>query len=171
MARWPDKIKAGRVSTFPWAFWDMMPTMAEVAGARAPDGLDGISIVPELEGKKQPDHEYMFWTWTGSKTGLDNPEAPRDSLHYLNWEDYNMDEDPQAAGHGYSVRVGNFKGMVQACDPSTLKPGPHDQMALYDVVNDPFETTDIAAKHPVVVERFKKLVVSKDLTCQCYQCR
>jgi len=171
MARWPGVITAGRVSSFPWAFWDMMPTLAELAGAHAPEGLDGISIVPELKGKKQPDHEYLFWTWVGKKKNVESMEAPSDSLHYLNWEDYSMEEDAEAAGKGYSVRVGDFKGIVQACSPKTLKPGEHDKMEIYDVVNDPFETTDVAAKHPDLVSQFKKLVVSKDLTCQCYQCR
>jgi arylsulfatase A-like enzyme len=172
MARWPAVIEAGRVSSFPWAFWDMMPTFAELSRTQSfPEGLDGISIVPELKGEKQPDHEYLFWTWVGAKKNAEGGRAPTDSLHYKNWEDYNMLEDPEAAGKGYAVRVGNFKGIVQRCNPNTLKPGKDDVMAIYDVVNDPFETTDVSAKHADLVAKFKKIVISKDLTCQCYQCR
>ena len=36
IARWPGKIPAGTVSDFVWAFWDVMPTLAEVAGIKAP---------------------------------------------------------------------------------------------------------------------------------------
>lgn len=155
MARWPDVIKAGRVSTFPWAFWDAMPTFAELAGVSAPKGLDGISIVPELKGEEQPDHEYLFWTWRGQKKS---------------GEAYQADGKPPNV-HAYSVRIGNFKGVVQRCDEKTLKPSKHDKFEVYDVVNDPFEANDISAKRSDLVAKFKKVVLSKDLTCQCYQCR
>ncbi|MBZ0255293.1 arylsulfatase [bacterium] len=61
IARWPGKIKAGAVSNQPWAFWDFMPTAAELAGGNTPGGIDGISMVNELMGKTQRSHEYMYW--------------------------------------------------------------------------------------------------------------
>jgi len=139
-------ISPGRVSSFPWAFWDIMPTFAELAGAKAPSGLDGISIVPTLKGdnKKQSDHKYLYWTWPGDKS---------------------------KGKKGYSVRVGNYKGIVFECKAQNLKPNHKDEMQLYNVVNDPFETTDIADKHPAIVAHLKDTVVSEDLTCECYQCR
>jgi len=48
IARWPGKIKAGVTSQQVWAFWDFLPTMAELAGQPAPAGLDGVSILPAL---------------------------------------------------------------------------------------------------------------------------
>jgi arylsulfatase A-like enzyme len=61
IARWPGKVPAGRTSSFPWAFWDFLPTAAELAGAKAPPEIDGISIVPTLFGRQQPEHEYLYW--------------------------------------------------------------------------------------------------------------
>ncbi len=61
IARWTKTIAPGQVSELPWAFWDFLPTAAELAGVRAPSGLDGISIVPTLLGKKQPAHDYLYW--------------------------------------------------------------------------------------------------------------
>lgn len=61
MARWPGKIKPGQVSDQVWAFWDFLPTAAELAGAPVPRGLDGISMTNALLGKKQQDHEYLYW--------------------------------------------------------------------------------------------------------------
>ncbi len=62
MARWPGKIQAGSVSDQIWAFWDFLPTAAELAGVRAPSGIDGISIAPTLLGKPgQRQHEYLYW--------------------------------------------------------------------------------------------------------------
>jgi len=68
VVRWPGKIKAGAVSDFAWYFPDVMPTLAELAGAgrHVPKGIDGISIVPTLlgqaaAGRKQTPHDYLFW--------------------------------------------------------------------------------------------------------------
>ena len=61
LARWPGKIKAGSVSDHAWAFWDFLPTAAELAGAKGPPDVDGISIVPALLGKPQKQHEYLYW--------------------------------------------------------------------------------------------------------------
>jgi arylsulfatase A len=64
IVRWPGEIKAGAVSRQPWYFPDVMPTLAELAGAsdKVPDGIDGVSIVPTLLDKgEQEQPEYMFW--------------------------------------------------------------------------------------------------------------
>ena len=64
LVRWPGKIAAGRSSDLPWAFWDVLPTLAELAGAgdRVPAGLDGISAVPTLLNQPgQKRHEFMYW--------------------------------------------------------------------------------------------------------------
>jgi arylsulfatase A-like enzyme len=96
LARWPARIRAGQTSSFPWAFWDIFPTFAELAGAKAPAGLDGMSVVPTLLGQSQKPHEYFYWEfheggfsqavrlgpWKGIRKGLDGPI-----------ELYNLDED------------------------------------------------------------------------------
>ncbi len=63
IVRWPGRVPAGHVSKFPWAFWDLLPTLAELAGAKSPSGLDGISVVPALLGNEaqQRTHEYLYW--------------------------------------------------------------------------------------------------------------
>jgi arylsulfatase A-like enzyme len=61
LARWPGKVPAGRVSDHVFAFWDMMPTLAEAIGAQAPQGIDGISMLPALTGKPAKTHEYLYW--------------------------------------------------------------------------------------------------------------
>ena len=46
IARWPGKLPAGKISEEPWAFWDFLPTAAELAGATLPTGYrsDGLSV-------------------------------------------------------------------------------------------------------------------------------
>lgn len=62
LVRWPDKIKAGSVSDHISAFWDVMPTLTELAGIEAPTDIDGISCVPTLLHKgKQRSHPYLYW--------------------------------------------------------------------------------------------------------------
>ena len=43
IVRWPGVIPAGRTSDRPVAFWDVLPTVAELARATLPGGLDGLS--------------------------------------------------------------------------------------------------------------------------------
>lgn len=63
VARWPGKIKGGSTTDHQSAFWDIMPTLAEISGTKIPDGIDGISFAPTLLGQdsKQQKHEYLYW--------------------------------------------------------------------------------------------------------------
>jgi arylsulfatase len=64
IARWLGQIKAGSTNDFVGAFWDMMPTLCEFAGAPAPAHIDGLSIVPTLLGRPgQESHEYLYWEY------------------------------------------------------------------------------------------------------------
>ena len=61
IVRWPGCIAAGDVSATPWAFWDFFPTAAELGGAAAPDGLDGVSMAAALKGGPAPAHQPFYW--------------------------------------------------------------------------------------------------------------
>jgi arylsulfatase A-like enzyme len=62
IVRWPGQVKAGSVNTHVWAFWDFLPTAAELAGAKPPADIDGMSVVPTLLGKgEQKRHEFLYW--------------------------------------------------------------------------------------------------------------
>ncbi|MFA5329327.1 MAG: arylsulfatase [Prolixibacteraceae bacterium] len=58
---WPGKIQHGRVTEHVSAFWDVMPTILEIAGVPVPKAIDGISFLPTLTGVEQPQHEYLYW--------------------------------------------------------------------------------------------------------------
>ena len=61
IARWPGRIRPG-VSPHVGYFGDLMATFAELGGAAAPAGLDGISIAPTLLGHgSQATHPYLYW--------------------------------------------------------------------------------------------------------------
>lgn len=62
-AWWPGTIPANRVTEEPWAFWDLLPTFAELGGAALPDSYrsDGYSLVEFLKGGKAPTRDYFYW--------------------------------------------------------------------------------------------------------------
>jgi arylsulfatase A-like enzyme len=61
IARWPGKIPAGTTSQHIGYFGDLLPTLAEVAGAKVDVKHDGLSFLPELLGREQKSHEFLYW--------------------------------------------------------------------------------------------------------------
>ncbi len=62
ICKWPGVIEAGSKSDHISAFWDVMPTFADIAGVPIPKNIDGISFLPTLTGKgKQTQHDCLFW--------------------------------------------------------------------------------------------------------------
>jgi len=62
IAWYPEKIKAGSVTDHVSAFWDIMPTFAEMCGTKSAENTDGLSFLPTLYGKRdQKDHDYLYW--------------------------------------------------------------------------------------------------------------
>lgn len=101
IARWPGKIKAGRVSNLPAAFYDLLPTLCDLAKMELPKNSDGISLLPTLLGKgKQRRHEFLFWDFNGyggqQAVRLGHWKGLRRNLHRGNTklELYNLATDP-----------------------------------------------------------------------------
>jgi arylsulfatase A-like enzyme len=98
-AHWPGKIGPGKVSEHLAYFPDILPTIAEFTGAKAPADTDGISILPEFigatsAGRKQAEHEYLYWEingWTAIRQG--SWRAVRANARQP-WELYNLANDP-----------------------------------------------------------------------------
>lgn len=130
VVRWPGKIGRGRVSDHAWGFWDVMPTLAEIAGEKAPAGIDGVSVLPTLLGKKQKPEEMMYW------------ELPRYSAKTGTF----LDEAPMQA-----IRAGDWKA---------VRPKPDARVELYNLKSDPFEQKDVSAENPQVASKLEALMRS-----------
>ncbi|MEX2172928.1 MAG: arylsulfatase [Pirellulaceae bacterium] len=61
IARWPGRVPAGATSEQVWAFWDVLPTLAELTGQSPPGGLDGVSILPALVDGKRVEHPPLYF--------------------------------------------------------------------------------------------------------------
>ena len=99
---WPGHVAPGTDSDFMCSFWDMMPTFRTVLDrdAQVAD-MDGISLLPLLEGrpKDQTEHDFLYFEfaerhsqaarigpWKLVRLGINS-----ESDHY---ELYNLDDDP-----------------------------------------------------------------------------
>lgn len=79
IARWPGVIKPAAQSDFVGAFWDLLPTFTELAGARTPARIDGVSLVPALTGKgQQKKHDYLYWEF--------HEEGGKQAVRQGNWK-------------------------------------------------------------------------------------
>ncbi len=100
IARWPGKIKAGTTSNLPAVFYDVLPTLAQIAGAKPLQNLDGINLAATLfSNGTQPKREFLFWDFGGyggqQAVRLGDWKAVRRNLHRGNTkiELYNLAED------------------------------------------------------------------------------
>jgi len=61
IVRWPGRIEPGSVESEHFVSGvDLMPTLLDLVGVEAPDGLDGFSFKPLLFGEDQPGREMVF---------------------------------------------------------------------------------------------------------------
>lgn len=62
IVRWNGVVGENTKSDHVSAFWDFLPTVADIIGAEHPDNIDGISFLPTLKGDdEQKEHDYLYW--------------------------------------------------------------------------------------------------------------
>jgi arylsulfatase A-like enzyme len=136
---WPGKISAGSVCREPAMTIDILPTLAKLADAPLPerkiDGLDIWPLISAQPGAKSP-HDALYFYWDRE---LQAVRSGKWKLHFP---------------HTYRTLAGKPSG-------SGGKPAPYGQaktgLALFNLEDDIGETTDVADKHPEVVQRLKAL--------------
>ena len=136
MVRWPGNIKPGRVSDHIWAFWDFMPTVAEITGVKLPVYTDGISILPTLKGEgEQVKHDYLYWEY-------DQNQAVRKGKWYAHKKNgkkvelYDLITDPQQMNdlsNSFPDIVKEMEGaMKKSHNPSDVWPSPGETEAEFN---------------------------------------
>jgi arylsulfatase A len=61
IAYMPGTIKPGQSFDTQLYFPDILPTLCDFVGAKAPADIDGISFRPLLLGQKQRTHDFLYW--------------------------------------------------------------------------------------------------------------
>jgi arylsulfatase A len=99
LVRWPDKVKGGSKSDHVSAFWDILPTFAEITGAEIPKDIDGISFLPALLGNSQRQHEYLYWEF--------HEQGGKVALRMGKWKavKLNMDSTPQGKTELFDLSI------------------------------------------------------------------
>lgn len=101
IASWPEVIKEGTTTDHISVFYDVLPTLAEVAKTKASIETDGISFLPVLQGKEQMDHEFIYWEFPAyggqMAVRMGNWKALRKDMNEGNqeWGLFDLDKDPK----------------------------------------------------------------------------
>jgi arylsulfatase A-like enzyme len=94
IVRWPGKIEANQVSDLLFYQPDVFPTLAELAGARIPKEVDGLSFLPTLTGAgKQRKHKYLYWEYRDQVAVRQNYFKAIHHVKKDTWELYNLKKD------------------------------------------------------------------------------
>ncbi len=133
IARWKNVIPAGAVNDKMIAFWDVLPTFADIIGRPAVPETDGLSFFPGLKGGKGAEHDFLYWDY-----GHVRPTFKKAIRHgkykgiliesegLSRFELYNLEEDPgeeeNIAGRHPELVAGLKRMMAQAYAPTADYP-------------------------------------------------
>ena len=97
MMQWPGRIPEGKVYDEAIMATDLFPTSLAAAGIAKPENmqLDGVNLIPYLEGKKKQRSLRAFYWRQGVKGALryDEMKIVRHSLGEDKWELYDLSKD------------------------------------------------------------------------------
>ena len=128
---WPGVIEAGSRCDTPITSVDFMPTFAELAGGALPttQPVDGRSIVPLIKGQKALSDRAIFWHYPLYLQSNGQPVVPIYGTDRLYWR----------AVPSTMIMKGDWKLTLHH---ETGRP------LLYNIGEDPSETTDLANRNP-----------------------
>ena len=129
LVRWKGTVKPDSISDYIGAFWDLLPTCAELAGVSAteyPENIDGVSFLSTLLGKtqEQKQHSYLYWEF-------------------------------HEQGGKMAVRMDQWKGILLNVNETLGKADA--PIEVYDLKNDIGETKNVAAEQSAIVARFREI--------------
>ena len=74
MIEWPDVITSNKASSFPVVSSDLLPTVHDILDIEPLDNrpIDGISILPFLQGKVEHRNQSIYWGFLLSMVSMEN---------------------------------------------------------------------------------------------------
>jgi arylsulfatase A len=144
--RWPGRARAGATVSEPISGVDVLPTLCAAAGAQPPARLDGVNILPLLEGKKVRRRVPLYWHYYNA---LSRPKA---ALRDGPWKILGIPDraSPRAAGGAFDPQQ----------DMPFIKEARLVEFELYNLAEDPAESKDLAAKNPPVLRSLRERLVA-----------
>lgn len=160
IARWPGHVPAGKVCDEPVMEIDLLPTMASLINAKLPEKkIDGRNMLALLEGKadaKSPHEALVFY-------GGDELQAIRSGEWKLHFPHPYITVDGEPGRDGKPARFGQMKPKSITQSGIAGIASRHGYrvenigLSLFNLMDDPGESRDVAKEHPEVVERLQKL--------------
>lgn len=143
----PGRIAPGTTSTRPTPLYDLLPTLADLAGgAPAPTDIDGLSAAPVLGGAPAlaPVHNHLYWY--------------RDEQGVTSRA--NTADGGRAKQVAEAVRKDQWKAVRFAPARDRTVPDAQWRFELYNLTTDLAEKNDVAAANPSVVASLTALLRS-----------
>ncbi len=157
--RWPNGMPRGgaRIDALVH-FTDWLPTLAAIAGAAVPEDrhLDGVSVLPLLQGEPAEVPETRFWQWNRYSPVRECNAAMRDGQWKLVRpaiaEALRVSPADLAADIDLKNRPEVYAEIARDPEPSRVVP-PAPPAQLFDIAVDPGEEHDLATAEPGRVQR------------------
>ncbi len=90
---WPGRVKLATVCETPVIIEDFYPSLLEIGGAKEAVNSDGVSFVPQLDGKSGDPGRALVWhepnVWSGNGLGY----GPSSAIRLGDWK-YTFWHDP-----------------------------------------------------------------------------
>ncbi|MFM9001121.1 MAG: sulfatase/phosphatase domain-containing protein, partial [Opitutia bacterium] len=167
IVRWPGRVPAGKACDTPWMSIDLLPTLIEALGGKAPGlRIDGRSALALIEGRDlRPTQEALFF-YAGEE--LHAVRSGEWKLHFAHPYLTNIGAPGRGgkpSGHGTYVPRPITDSSMDAIASRHGQKVALLPLSLFNLRDDPGETRDLAARHPEVVARLSALAepVRKDL--------
>lgn len=138
IARWPGQIPEGGEIQSPSISYDWMATFADIAGLPAPAVCDGVSLVPSLTHRREQPASNIYVEYY--QPGI----TPK-------FKDFTPEHRGRRRNQMQMIRLGNYVGVrydIKTAD---------DDFEIYNVVDDPQETRNLAGQPDMAVlqKKFK----------------
>lgn len=103
--RWPGRAPAGRVEDRMVSALDILPTALAAAGVPAPEGIDGVDLIPRLApGNASTIHSNLYWR-VGNQAAFRSGDWKIYRRHAKGgWQLFNLADDPAEASDQASAR-------------------------------------------------------------------
>ncbi len=159
LIRWPAGLPRGRAFDGMLHFTDWMPTLLQACGIDDRPGLplDGADVLGALRGEDGKIPTRRFWQFNRYDPIRNCNAAMRDKEWKLYWPRIEeamkklASDDPP---YRKNFEVPHFT-MDVSNPPVERELPPPGEPELYNIDEDPYENTDLAARHPDRVDRMK----------------